>query len=187
MALKDKSKGARAKKAAAKGASAASDWASPRLGSAKELAFTKAGEARDWAAPRLETAVDTVNAEVVPRVQSVVNQATEAAGPTLHEAKSRGSRAVAALRGADVPPPPKKKRRVRKTLLILLGVAVAGGAAAAVWSRRNADGFDYYSLPADDFGHSENTNGTAGKHAPATERADADPGQPAMPNTDPDN
>lgn len=187
MALKGKSKGAKPKKAAAKGAGAAADWASPRLDSARELALTKASGARDWAAPRLESAVGTVNSEVVPRVQSAVNQAATAAGPTLDEARSRSSRAVAALRGQDVQPPPKKKRRGRKTLLVLLGVAVAGGVAVAVWSRRNANGFDYYSLPADDFGGEHGANGTNGAaRYDAAERADTDPGQPAMPNTEPE-
>lgn len=188
MALKGKSKGAKPKKAAAKGAGAAADWASPRLDSARELALTKASGARDWAAPRVESAVDTVNSEVVPRVQGAINQAATAAGPTLEEARSRGTRAVAALRGQDVQPPPKKKRRGRKTLLVLLGVAVVGGVAVAVWSRRNADGFDYYSLPADDFGgseHSSNGTGGAARHD-AAERAETDPGQPAMPNTEPE-
>lgn len=189
MALKGKSKGAgdKAKKVASKGAKNASAWASPRLDSAKDLALDKAGDARDWAAPRLESAVDTVNTEVVPRVQSAINQAADAAGPTLEEARARSSRAVLALRGMDVPPPPKKKRRGRKTLLVILGVVVAGGVAAAVWTRRNANGFDYYSLPADDFGRGEHgTNGTAVRYGSTADSAESDPGQPAMPNTDPD-
>ena len=181
-----KSKSASAKKAAAKRAGAAADWASPRLDSAKELAVSKASDARDWAAPRIGSAVDTVNTEVVPRVQTALNQAASAAGPTLDEARTRGSRAVAALRGIDVEPEPKKKkRRGRKALLVLLGAAVVGGAAVAVWSRRNANGFDYYSLPADDFGRGEHANGTNGT-AQAASDPESDPGQPAMPNTEPE-
>lgn len=182
MALKAKSKGTRAKKAAAKGAGAAADWASPRFDSARDVAVSKASEARDWAAPRLESAVDTVNSEVVPKVQTAINQAASAAGPTFDEARSRGTRAVAALRGQDVAPPPKKKRRGRKTLLVMLGVVAMGGVAVAVWSRRNANGFDYYSLPADDFGRGEHSaNGAVRRDA-----AEGDPGQPAMPNTEPE-
>lgn len=173
MALKGKSKGAKAKKAA-KGAS----------DTAKDLARTKVTEARDWAAPRFESAVGTVNSEVVPRVRGYIDQATTAAGPTVDEARLRSARALAALRGVEIPEPPKKKKkRGRKVLLVMLGVAAVGGVAAAMWSRRNANGFDYYSLPADDFGRGEHgTNGNTARHG--TDQSEADPGQPVMPNTE---
>lgn len=188
MALKEKSKGAKAKKKAGKklnkargkasqGAGSALDWAGPRLDSAKDVAVAKAGEAREWATPRLESARETVETEVVPRVQTALNQAAEAAGPAMEEAKSRGTRAVAALKGDELlPPTPKKKHRARKVVLVLLGVAVVGGVAAAIWSRRSAGGFDYYSLPADDFDRTDPaTNGSApASTAPLGSVADED-------------
>jgi len=169
---------------AKKNAGDAVDWAAPKLNTATKAARDKARDARGWAAPKIESAMGTVNTEVVPRVQTAI----DSAGPVLDEAKSRSVRAVAALRGADVPPPPKKRRRVRKTLLFMLGVTVIGGVAVAIWSRRNANGFDYYSLPADDFGRGEHgTNGSAPRGgSSAADRSESDPGQPAIPNTDPE-
>lgn len=184
MALKGSSKGTRPRKAtkvAKKNAGDAVDWAAPKLNTATKAARDKARDARVWAAPKIESAMDTVNSEVVPRVQTAIDNA----GPAFDEAKLRSVRAVAALRGADVPPAPRKRHRVRKTLLVMLGVTVLGGVAVAIWSRRNANGFDYYSLPADDFGRSEHgTNGAAPRAA--ADRSEGDPGQPAIPNTDPE-
>lgn len=186
MALKVSSKGTSARKAtkvAKKNAGDAMDWAAPKLDSARKAARDTARDARGWAAPKIESAMGTVNTEVVPRVQSAIDNA----GPVFEEAKSRGARAVAALRGADIPPPPKKKHRVRKTLLFMLGVTVVGGVAVAIWSRRNANGFDYYSLPADDFGRSEQpVNGSASRSSgnSSADKAESDPGQPTIPNTD---
>lgn len=188
MALKGSSKGTSARKAtkvAKKNAGDAIDWAAPKLDTAKKAARDTARDARGWAAPKIESAVGTVNTEVVPRVQTAIDNA----GPVFEEAKSRGVRAVAALRGADVPPPPKKRHRVRKTLLFMLGATVIGGVAVVIWSRRNANGFDYYSLPADDFGRSEQpVNGSASRSGgnSSADKAESDPGQPAIPNTDPE-
>lgn len=186
MALKGSTKGTSARKAtkvAKKNAGDAIDWATPKLNTATKAARDKARDARGWAAPKIESAMDTVNSEVVPRVHTAI----DSAGPVLEEAKSRGVRAVAALRGADIPPAPKQKHRVRKTLLFMLGVTVIGGVAVAIWSRRNANGFDYYSLPADDFGRSEQgTNGSSQRNSSGTDRSESDPGQPAIPNTEPE-
>lgn len=189
MALKGSVKGTSARKAtkvAKKNAGDAIDWATPKLNTATKAARDKARDARGWAAPKIESAIGTVNSEVVPRVQTAIDNA----GPAFEEAKSRSVRAVAALRGVDIPPPPKKTHRVRKTLLVMLGVAVIGGVGVAIWSRRNANGFDYYSLPADDFGRSEQpVNGAAPRssgNSSAADRAETDPGQPAIPNTDPE-
>lgn len=186
MALKGSTKGTSARKAAKvakKNAGDAVDWATPKLNTATKAARDKARDARGWAAPKIESAIGTVNSEVVPRVHTAI----DTAGPVLEEAKSRGVRAVAALRGADIPPPPGKTHRVRKTLLVLLGVTVVGGVAVAIWSRRNANGFDYYSLPADDFGRSEQpVNGAAPRSSGNSSGAEGDPGQPAIPNTDPE-
>lgn len=178
MALGGKSKGAKAKKEAekrlkkakgkaSKGAGNALDWAGPRLDYAKDVASATATDARRWAEPRLKSARHTVETEVVPRVQTTWNEAAANAGPAYEEAKVRGTRALAALRGHDVPPPPRKKKHTgRKVLLVLLGTAVVGGIAVAVWSRRTADGFDYYSLPADDFGGSAGNGAGYGSDAP---------------------
>lgn len=184
MALKGSTKGTSARKAtkvAKKNAGDAIDWAAPKLNTATKAARDKARDARGWAAPKIESAIGTVNSEVVPRVQTAVDNA----GPVFEEAKSRSVRAVAALRGADIPPTPKKRHRVRRTLFVLLGVTVIGGAAVAIWSRRNANGFDYYSLPADDFGRSEQPVNGAAPRSSGNSSA-ADPGQPAIPNTDPE-
>lgn len=171
MALGGKSKGAKAKKEAekrlrkakgkaSKGAGNALDWAAPRFDYAKDVAAATATDARNWAEPRLKSARHTVETEVIPRVQNTWNEAAANAGPAVEEAKVRGTRALAALKGEVVPPPPrKKKHRARKVMLVLLGTAVVGGIAVAVWSRRTADGFDYYSLPADDFGSAGNGAG----------------------------
>lgn len=100
------------------------DWAAPRVEAA-----------RDWAAPRVEPAVSKVKEDVLPKVASAVTAALAASEPAREEAKTRGTAALAALKG-EVEAPKPKKHRVRK-LFLLAGVV---GAAYAGWKAWAAQG-----------------------------------------------
>jgi len=92
------------------------DWAVPRVEAA-----------RDWAAPRVEPVSTKVKEDVLPKVAGAVGAALVASEPVREEAKSRGTAAIAALRG-EIEAPKPKKHRVRKFFLFatLVGAAVAG-------------------------------------------------------------
>ena len=92
------------------------DWATPKVEAA-----------RDWAAPRVEPVATRVKDDVVPKVAAAVTAALAASEPALEEAKTRGTAAIAALRG-EVEAPKPKKHRLRKLFLLagVIGAAVAG-------------------------------------------------------------
>lgn len=113
-----------ARDTAARYAGQTRDWAAPRVEAAKE-----------WAAPRVEPAVEKVQKDVLPAVAGAVTAALAASEPARHEAASRGSAALAALKG-EVAPPKPKRHRVRKLFLLatVLGAAYAGWKAWAAKS-----------------------------------------------------
>lgn len=130
------------------------DWASPRVHAAKEWAAPRAQKGIDAAAPRVEHAVDAVTPkidaardklveEVLPKLVEAITAATSQASAVREEATSRGSDAVAVLKGEAVAKP-KKKHRVRKVLM--LGGVVAAGAAAVKAMRGKKD--DPWAAPA---------------------------------------
>jgi Family of unknown function (DUF5324) len=102
-------------------ADATKDWAAPKVETAKE-----------WAAPKVESGVDKVKSDVLPVVAGAVTAALAASEPVRNEAASRGSAALAALKG-EVEAPKPKKHRIRKLLLLatVLGAAYAGWKAWA--------------------------------------------------------
>ena len=126
-----------ARDTAARYASTTRDWAAP-----------KAAAAKDWAAPKVEPAVEKVKSDVVPAVAGAVTAALAAAEPVRHEAASRGSAALAALKG-EVEAPKPKKHRLRKFFLLasVLGAAYAGWKA---WSAQSAqsDPVDAWKTPS---------------------------------------
>jgi hypothetical protein len=128
-----------ARDAAVIAAGTAREWAAPRwetaAESARELAAPYVKSVRSWAAPRVDEASEKVREDVVPRVAAAVAAALAATEPAREQAASRGSAAMAALRGdvAPPPPPPAKRYRVSRRIgkvLVLLGLL---GAAAAGW------------------------------------------------------
>ncbi|HTE74565.1 MAG TPA: DUF5324 family protein [Actinomycetes bacterium] len=100
---------------------ATKDWAAPKVETA-----------RDWAAPKVESGVDKVKTDVLPVVAGAVTAALAASEPVRTEAASRGSAALAALKG-EVEAPKPKKHRLRKLFLLatVLGAAYAGWKAWA--------------------------------------------------------
>ncbi len=140
--------------AAISAAATTRDWASPRVAAARDWAAPKAQKGLDAAAPKLEQAVDTVSPkidaardklvdEVLPKLVDAINAATSQAAAARDEAASRGSDAVAVLKGDAVAKP--KKRRGRR--LLILGSLAAGVAAAfAVLKRRPQD--DPWAVPS---------------------------------------
>jgi hypothetical protein len=105
-----------ARESAVRYAESTRDWAAPKVEAAME-----------WAAPRVEPVATRVKEDVLPRVAEAVTAALAASEPAREEAKSRGSAAIAALRG-EVEAPKPKKHRVRKLFLLagVVGAAVAG-------------------------------------------------------------
>jgi Family of unknown function (DUF5324) len=116
---------------------ATKDWAAPRVGTAKDWAAPHVETAKDWAAPHVETAALKVKDDLVPKVAEAVVAAFAATEPTREEAKSRGTAAIAALRGEIAPPPSRRRRRFKRFFLL---VTVSGAAIAGwkVWSSKNA-------------------------------------------------
>lgn len=142
----------------------------------REWAAPKVEAAKDWAAPRVEPAVDKLKSDVVPAVAGAVTAALAATEPARHEAATRGSAALAALKG-EVEPPQPKKHRVRKLFLLatVLGAAYAGWKAWAAKSTANPA--DAWATP------STTTYGTSGvTPMPATERPATDDAAGAGPD-----
>ena len=115
-------------------AGATKDWAAPKVETAREWAAPKAEAAKDWAAPRVEPAVDKVKSDVLPAVAGAVTAALAATEPVRSEAATRGSAALAALKG-EVAPPKQKKHRLRK-LFLLVSVVGAAYAGWKAWSKQ---------------------------------------------------
>lgn len=124
----------KARKAARKKASKASDGLGPRLENAWDSATSYTSDAAEWVQPRLDTARQRFQDDLVPRIAEAVNSALEASEPVRGEAKSRGTAAVAALRG-DLELPKSRKRRWGKRLLVLLSLGGAAAGAAVAWSK----------------------------------------------------
>jgi Family of unknown function (DUF5324) len=115
---------------------ATKDWAAPHVETAADWAAPHVGTAKDWAAPRVETAAQKVKDDVLPRVAEAVAAAFAASEPAREEAKTRGTAAIAALRGELDPPPSPRRRRVKRWFMFLTvsGAAVAGW---KVWHAKN--------------------------------------------------
>jgi hypothetical protein len=105
-----------ARESAARYAESTRDWAAPKVEAA-----------RDWAAPHVEAGATRVKDDVLPRVAGAVSAALAASEPAREEAKTRGSAALAALKG-EIEAPKPKKHRLRKLFLLagVVGAAVAG-------------------------------------------------------------
>lgn len=130
------------------------EWAGPKVHAAREWAAPRAQKGIDAAAPRVEHAVDTVSPkidaardklvdEVLPKLVEAITAATTQASAVRQEATTRGSDAVAVIKGEAVAKP-KKKHRVRKVLL--LGGATAGAVAAVKAMRGKKE--DPWATPA---------------------------------------
>ena len=126
-----------ARDTAARYASTTRVWAAP-----------KAVAAKDWAAPKVEPAVEKVKEDVLPVVAGAVTAALAASEPVRHEAASRGSAALAALKG-EIEAPKPKKHRLRKLFLLatVLGAAYAGWKAWAS-SKGGSDPVDAWKTPS---------------------------------------
>jgi hypothetical protein len=118
-----------ARESAVRYAESTRDWAAPKVEAAKE-----------WAAPRVEQGAARVKDDVLPRVAGAVTAALAASEPAREEAMSRGSAAIAALRG-EVEAPKPKKHRLRKLFLLagVVGAAVAGWKAWAASANSKPD------------------------------------------------
>lgn len=138
-----------ARDTAARYAGQTRDWAAPRVEAAKE-----------WAAPRVEPAVEKVQKDVLPAVAGAVTAALAASEPARHEAASRGSAALAALKG-EVAPPKPKKHRVRKLFLLatVLGAAYAGWKAWA--AKSSADPAQAWSSNSSSYGAGSSAGSSA--------------------------
>lgn len=117
-----------AREAALRYAESTKGWAAPRAAAAKDVAKDK-----------MEPALEKVTHDIVPAVAAAVTGALAASEPVRHEAATRGSAALAALKG-EVAPPKRKKHRLRKLFLLasVLGAAYAGW-KAFVAQQQSAD------------------------------------------------
>jgi hypothetical protein len=126
-------KARRANKKVAPIASDARETALRTAESTRDWAAPKVEAAREWAAPRVEPAVSRVKEDVLPKVAGAVTAALAASEPAREEARSRGTAALAALKG-EIEAPKPRRHRVRR-LFLLAGVI---GAAVAGWKAWNA-------------------------------------------------
>ncbi|MGH8971083.1 MAG: hypothetical protein ACRDV1_14175 [Actinomycetes bacterium] len=124
-----------AREGAIRYAEATRDWAAP-----------KAEATRDWAAPKVEPAVSKVKEDVLPKVAGAVAAALAASEPARDEAKTRGTAAIAALKG-EVEAPKPKRHRVRK-LFLLAGVLGAAYAGWKAWAAGRSDAPEPWATPA---------------------------------------
>lgn len=147
---------AEARDTAARYAGQTRDWAAPRVEAAKE-----------WAAPRVEPAVEKVQKDVVPAVAGAVTAALAASEPARKEAASRGSAALAALKG-EVEAPKPKKHRVRKLFLLatVLGAAYAGWKAWA--AKSSSDPAQAWSSTSSSYGAGSSTGSSASSVTPVS-------------------
>ena len=140
-----------AKESAVRYAESTRDWAAPKVEAARE-----------WAAPHVEAGATRVKDDVLPRVAGAVTAALAASEPAREEAMSRGTAAIAALRG-EVEAPKPKKHRVRKLFLLagVVGAAVAGWKAWVGQTNRQPEPWATPIGTASSAG----TGGTAGSSA----------------------
>lgn len=123
-----------ARESAARAAESTRDWAAPKVEAA-----------RDWAGPKVEPTVTKVKDDVLPKVAGAVAAAVAASEPVREEARTRGTAAVAALRG-ELEPPKPKTHRVRNFFLVS---SLVGAAAAAwkAWTARTSNQPDPWAAP----------------------------------------
>ena len=161
---------------AARGVDTAVAWASPRIEAAK-------GSAKDWAAPRVEGA----KGWVAPKVA----EALAASEPVRKEALSRGTAAVAALKG-ELPPPASARigagpaprssgsafgRRLGQ-LMMLLGLSGGAFAGWRNWSAKQSSEPEPWSPPTAT-PQSVRPIGSASARTPYTPPAPTTPDNPA--------
>ena len=179
----------RLRKESRKSARRAGKKVAPVASDARESAVRYAESTRDWAAPKVEAAKDwaepvatRVKDDVLPRVAEAVTAALAASEPAREEAKSRGTAAIAALRG-EVEAPKPKKHRVRKLFLLagVVGAAVAGWKA---WVGQSARQPEPWATPIGTASSGGvGTGGTAGSRA-STGRTGGTSGSAVTPVTD---
>lgn len=155
-----RSKARAANKKAAPVAAEARDTAARYAGQTRDWAAPRVEAAKGWAAPRVEPAVEKVQKDVLPAVAGAVTAALAASEPARHEAASRGSAALAALKG-EVAPPKPKKHRVRKLFLLatVLGAAYAGWKAWA--AKSSADPAQAWSSNSSSYGAGSSAGSSA--------------------------
>lgn len=153
-----RSKARAANKKAAPVAADARDTAARYAGQTRDWAAPRVEAAKDWAAPRVEPAVEKVQKDVLPAVAGAVTAALAASEPARHEAASRGSAALAALKG-EVQAPKPKKHRVRKLFLLatVLGAAYAGWKAWA--AKSSSDPAQAWSSSSSSYGAGSSGSG----------------------------
>lgn len=149
------------------------EWAAPKAHAAKDWAAPKAEVAKEWAAPKVEPAVEKVREDLLPAVAGAVTAALAAAEPVRHEAATRGSAAIAALKG-EIEAPKPKKHRLRKLFLLatVLGAAYAGWKAWSSAQARDTDPVDAWRAPGSTYGG--DTASTTGSTSSVTPVAPVD-------------
>ena len=163
----------RANKKVAPVASDARDNAMRYAESTRDWAAPKVEAAREWAAPRVEPVTTRVKDDVLPKVAGAVTAALAASEPAREEAKTRGTAAIAALRG-EVEAPRPKKHRMRKLFLLagVIGAAVAGWKAWVGQQNRQPDPWATpISSPPTMAGSSTGSSGSTLSSAPVTDDA----------------
>ena len=142
-----------ARESAARYAESTRDWAAPKVEATRE-----------WAAPHVEAGAARVKDDVLPRVAGAVTAALAASEPAREEAKTRGSAALAALKG-EIEAPKPKKHRLRKLFLLagVVGAAVAGWKAWVGQTNRQPEPWATPIGTASSAG--PGTGGTAGSSA----------------------
>lgn len=175
-----------ARESAVRYAESTRDWAAPKVGAA-----------RDWAAPHVEAGATKVKDDVLPRVAGAVTAALAASEPAREEAKTRGSAALAALKG-EIEAPKPKRHRIRKLFLLagVVGAAVAGWKAWVGQTNRQPEPWATPIGTASSAGTGtggtagSSTTGTTGMRTAATpvadDKAGASPDEALADNADED-